>query len=693
MAAFHQGIGKIEWRCAEKGEGLQLFVDNAEVFVTVGVVHIGEKDFAVRCISADRCAALYAGGLHVLVWRVEGLNQLAALVEVPQTFYNRTIGLMGLWSTNRSDDFLMSDGRLLSSTDRNPPSEDALHLFGLSWAVPPPESLLLSSPPLNPLEPVSLKELLEGVSPDVVEQLRRTCQDSMQCVHDSLASNNPSLGLQALNAEKQYQHLAQIYGNTPPIVTEPTLIHAQVNSPLNIRIIAQDPNGDSIFYSLLSPRPRQASIGSVDGYLSWTPLNIQPVKFTIKVSDMHSSSLFTPILRICNCLNGGTCLSNSIIENHLQGKFQVLGCLCPKGFSGKFCGNIADQCKGKPCFRGVRCQSDLPNGNFRCGNCPENTVSHGKEGYKCFKHDMCMPPYTFPCHKDATCSSTKQNYTCTCKPGFWGNGLNCTDIDECAEMSTCPNAKFECKNIPGSVECFCRYQNDMDTDECGDSANPPGENVFIVSVDWKRNGPDGLKQMVNILSQGFQNKFYHARKKDTGQSSSPRLVEYRINVSSDTPHWYIRDYLARVSSHYDIDAIEVADLDECQAKEVACVYPALCTNTYGGYRCVCNGTTDVDESQSCVLTERDNVNNNKNLDLILGLVLGIGIPLLLLLAALACFCCCKKAVTGDLPHLLTDRIQESQHSQPINYSDPTLHYMTHCSPRIIDNITPRQRNR
>ncbi|XP_057703561.1 fibrillin-3 [Corythoichthys intestinalis] len=692
MASFHQGIGKIEWRCAEKGEGLQLFVDNVEIFVTVGVVHVGEKDFVVRCISVDRCAALYAGGLHVLVWRVEGRNQLAAIVEVPQTFYNRTIGLMGLWSTNRSDDFLMSDGRLLSSTDSNPPSEDALHLFGLSWAVPQPESLLFSSSPLNPLEAVSLKELLEGFSPDVVEQQRKICQGSMQCVHDSLASSSPDLGLQTLNAEKQYQNLAQIYGNTPPIVTEPTLIHAQVNSPLNIRIIAQDPNGDSIFYSLLSPRPRQASIGSADGYLTWMPPNIQPVKFTIKVTDMRSSSLFTPILRICNCLNGGTCLSDSVIENHLQGKFQVLGCLCPKGFSGKFCGNIADQCKGKPCFRGVQCQSDLQNGDFKCGDCPDNTVSNGKEGYKCFKHDMCMPPYTFPCHKDATCSSTKQNYTCTCKSGFLGNGLNCTDIDECAEVSTCPNAKFECKNIPGSVECYCRYQNDKDTDGCGDSANPPGANVFTVLVDWGRNGPDGLDQLVNILSQGFQNKFYNARKMDPGHSSSPNQVEYRINVSSDTPHWYIRDYLARVSSRYDISAIEVDDLDECQANEAACVYPAVCTNTYGGYRCVCNGTTDVDESQSCVFAERDNV-NNKNIDLILGLVLGIGIPLLLILAALAYFCCCKKTVTGDLPHLLYDQVQELPNSQPINYSDPTLHYTTHCSPRIIDNITPRQRNR
>lgn len=118
-----------------------------------------------------------------------------------------------------------------------------------------------------------------------------------------------------------------------------------------------------------------------------------------------------------------------------------------------------------------------------------------------------------------------------------------------------------------------------------------GGNVFNVSVGWKKNRSDGLQQvcvwvrrwwlnnrmisnlwhisvlhndnlfllpqLVDILSMGFQNKFYNASKKDPGQASSPGVTEYRINVSSDTPHWYIRDYLARVSSHYDISAIGV----------------------------------------------------------------------------------------------------------------------------------------
>lgn len=93
---------------------------------------MGEQGFAVRCLSMSRCAVVYAGGLHVLVWRTAGCSQLAAIVEVPQTFYNRTVGLLGLWSSNRTDDFLMSDGRLLLLPDLSPPTEESLHQFGLS---------------------------------------------------------------------------------------------------------------------------------------------------------------------------------------------------------------------------------------------------------------------------------------------------------------------------------------------------------------------------------------------------------------------------------------------------------------------------------------------------------------------------------------------------------------------------------
>ncbi|XP_029962393.1 fibrillin-1 [Salarias fasciatus] len=560
MAAFHQGIGKVEWKSSEEHGGLRLFVDDAEVSVKGvddAVVYVGKTGFAVRCLSEDRCAAVYAGGLNVLVWRGEGSNQLAAMVEVPQTFYNRTVGLMGLWSSNPSDDFLMSDSKVMVSEDLNPPTEEQLQAFGLSWTVPGPESLLFSSPPQEPLKSVPTEELLNTTSPAEMKELRRSCRDSMPCILDTLASGLPEVGQQTLAAKTQLRNRAWIHADMPPIVTSPTVIHGEVNSLTNVQIVAEDPNNDQITYSLLLPRPPQTSIGSGDGYLTWTPLSTQPVQITIRVRDQFTSSLFTPILRVCGCLNGGTCQYDSIAENHLKGRFQVVGCLCPEGFSGTFCGNTTNVCRGKPCYRGVKCRSNSEPSQFTCGQCPDNTVSKGMEGYKCFEHDMCRPPFPYLCHEDAVCQSTRENFTCTCKPGFTGDGYNCTDIDECATLKACENAKYQCRNRPGSFQCLCRYQDTTDAEGCGDSPNPPGNNVFNVSVEWQKTSADRLKQMDEILRKGFSNKFYNISKKNKEQASKPAVEEYRINVSSDTPHWYIADYLAGVSRHYDIRRIEI----------------------------------------------------------------------------------------------------------------------------------------
>ncbi|XP_046733182.1 mucin-like protein [Silurus meridionalis] len=699
LAAYHQVFGKVEWRSSVTEEKLIVLINDVEFPVFAGVVHVVQQGFAVRCPSVQHCATVYEGGLNVAVW-MGGAKRLSTLVEVPQSFYNRTVGLLGLWSSKTSDDFLLSNGQLLSMPDSTTPSENKLLLFGQSWAVPIPESLLFTTPLLTPFQPVSTEELMASVSPDTLATLQETCQGSMQCVHDILATKNTDLGLQSLQDQRQIYKLAVNFGNIPPILSEPTVIRCKVNTTVRVQFVAQDANRDFITFSLLHPRPPLATIGRDDGVLVWTPLNIQPVLLTVQVSDHMSSSLLIPILQLCNCLNGGTCQYQSVPENHLQGKFQVVGCLCPPGFGGRYCGSRTDVCRGKPCFPGVDCHSQTEGDRFSCGDCPPPSVSNDKQGYKCFQNDFCLPPFRFPCHEMADCDSTGYNYTCRCKPGFSGDGRVCTDIDECQNPETCPNAKFECVNTPGSVECSCRYQSTLESNGCGDSPNPTGWNIFNVSVNWnsQKTGQQKVKQLEQILSMGFQNKFYSARTL-LPNSGSEEENELRINVSSDTPHWYIMDYLRRVGHYYGITSAYVEDLDECHTNETVCSQLAVCYNTYGGYRCVCNDT-DINEAQACIF-DRNNLNKSAidaltqqdNKSLILGLVLGIGIPLLLLLllAALACFCCChRKTVTGEIPHLLPEYVHEHFNTH-FNYSNPALHYKSHCSPRILDNITPRNK--
>lgn len=70
-----------------------------------------------------------------------------------------------------------------------------------------------------------------------------------------------------------------------------------------------------------SVTPVTSTLG--DGRLTWTLLSVRPVQLTVRVSDKSSSSLFTSSLLVCNCQNGGTCQYDSVVENHLRGRFQV----------------------------------------------------------------------------------------------------------------------------------------------------------------------------------------------------------------------------------------------------------------------------------------------------------------------------------------------------------------------------------
>ena len=60
-----------------------------------------------------------------------------------------------------------------------------------------------------------------------------------------------------------------------------------------------------------------------------------------------------------------------------------------------------------------------------------------------------------PCHEKATCNDTFGSFNCLCDPGFTGDGLNCTDIDECEiNLHDC-HVNGTCENTEGSFKCHC----------------------------------------------------------------------------------------------------------------------------------------------------------------------------------------------------------------------------------------------
>ncbi|XP_028410753.1 uncharacterized protein LOC114533436 isoform X5 [Dendronephthya gigantea] len=59
------------------------------------------------------------------------------------------------------------------------------------------------------------------------------------------------------------------------------------------------------------------------------------------------------------------------------------------------------------------------------------------------------------CSVYSTCSDSLGSFNCSCKEGFFGNGVNCADINECFDPNAChPNATT-CVNQIGSYYCLC----------------------------------------------------------------------------------------------------------------------------------------------------------------------------------------------------------------------------------------------
>ncbi|XP_002711849.3 uromodulin isoform X1 [Oryctolagus cuniculus] len=80
------------------------------------------------------------------------------------------------------------------------------------------------------------------------------------------------------------------------------------------------------------------------------------------------------------------------------------------------------------------------------------------------------------CHSNATCLEDGVVTTCSCLEGFTGNGLQCTDLDECATPGghNC-SANSSCVNTLGSYTCVCLDGFQLtpglgctDVDECKD---------------------------------------------------------------------------------------------------------------------------------------------------------------------------------------------------------------------------------
>lgn len=103
--------------------------------------------------------------------------------------------------------------------------------------------------------------------------------------------------------------------------------------------------------------------------------------------------------RSCNevCMNDGVMMNNT--------------CQCPSTWTGSCCQQDIDECE-----------------------------IHG--------HEIC--------HVHGKCVNIENGFQCRCQPGYHGDGFNCTDTNECSELTHSCGSNSECRNSNGSYYCVCK---------------------------------------------------------------------------------------------------------------------------------------------------------------------------------------------------------------------------------------------
>uniref|UniRef100_A0A0G4I101 EGF-like domain-containing protein n=1 Tax=Chromera velia CCMP2878 TaxID=1169474 RepID=A0A0G4I101_9ALVE len=59
------------------------------------------------------------------------------------------------------------------------------------------------------------------------------------------------------------------------------------------------------------------------------------------------------------------------------------------------------------------------------------------------------------CHANASCANTLGTFLCSCVEGYTGDGVNCTELDECATGVHNCDPQASCTNTNGSFTCAC----------------------------------------------------------------------------------------------------------------------------------------------------------------------------------------------------------------------------------------------
>ncbi|XP_062579175.1 uncharacterized protein LOC134241103 [Saccostrea cucullata] len=400
---------------------------------------------------------------------------------VNEMYKTRTLGLMGNFDGNATNDFILPDGTVLSENETKT-ERLIFNNFGQKWSVEN-RSLFQYDDGLtfkNFSHPEFVPIFTDEVDNARKQEAEKKCgpKPSQACIFDYLATGDISLAESSGNKAKESKSDLSIIENETPQLSGNTTIHVEVNKEAKLIFNASD-DGINKPKLKLQKQPANFTLNNITA--TWTPSNFSAAEISLIAEDdkgAQSASLDITIVLCPGCENG-ECDFENRIKTEVKRFFEA-PCKCDKGYTGETCADDSDACLQSPCPHGRNCTDLTPSEEVRLQrgyNCSECPTGFNEIDNKCRDIDECVSSKEVCDPTTETCENTEGGFICNCVSGYRKSNNACIDVNECQEgLAKCEQ---KCTNTKGSFNCSCHagYDLNIDGKKCDKTETDPCKNT------------------------------------------------------------------------------------------------------------------------------------------------------------------------------------------------------------------------